>query len=210
MTSVAPTIELAHADDAGLARAIGDGSQEALSEAYSRHAGAMQATARRAVVSGDLAQEAFQDVFLALWVSPERFDAERGSLRSYLLVQAYRRAIDISRSESARHRRELHQSLRERRIPDDVEGHVIEAATARQVHVAMAGLHPRERQALELAYLRGHSYRQVAALLGQPEGTVKNRIRAGLRRLRTLLPQPRQHAIGAAPRGAAPIKAERT
>ena len=205
MTSVVPTIELAHVDDAGLARAIGEGSQEALSEAYSRHAGAMYAIARRAVVSGDLAQEAVQDVFLALWISPDRFDAGRGSLRSYLLVQAYRRAIDISRSESSRHRREHQQLLRERRIPDDVERHVLEAATARQVHTAMAGLHPRQRQAVELAYLRGHSYRQVAALLGQPEGTVKNRIRAGLRRLRALLRPPGARDRGGPPEGAAPI-----
>ena len=188
MTPVA-SLELQHAADARLAGAIADGSQEALGEVHERHAGAMRAVARRAVYSADLAEEAVQDVFLGLWISPQRFNPGRGSLRSWLLVQAYRRAIDIARSESSRHRRERHQSARDRRRSDDVERQVLEAEAARSVRRAMARLHPRERQALELAYLKGHSYRQVAALLGPPEGTVKNRIRAGLRRLRTMLPQ---------------------
>jgi RNA polymerase sigma-70 factor, ECF subfamily len=188
MTPVA-SLELQQAADSCLAGAIADGSQEALGAAHERHAGAMRSVARRAVYSADLAEEAVQDVFLGLWGAPERFDPQRGSLRSWLLVQAYRRAIDIARSEYSRHRRERHQSARDLRLPDDVEHQVLDAAGARSVRRAMADLHPRERQALELAYLKGHSYRQVAALLGQPEGTVKNRIRAGLRRLRTLLPQ---------------------
>ena len=187
MTTPVAQLELQHAGDARLARAIADGSQEALGEAHQRHSGAMRAVARRAVCSGDLADEAVQDVFLGLWRAPERFDPRRGSLRSWLQVQAHRRAIDIARSESSRRRRERHQSARERRVLDDVEGKVLESATARSVRRALARLHPRERQALELAYLKGHSYRQVAALLGQPEGTVKNRIRTGLRRLRALL-----------------------
>jgi RNA polymerase sigma-70 factor (ECF subfamily) len=186
MTPVA-SLELQQVADAPLARAIADGSQDALGEVHERHSGAMRAVARRAVFSADLAEEAVQDVFLSLWNSPERFDPGRGSLRSWLQVQAYRRAIDIARSEAARHRRERRQSARDRRPPDDVERHVLDAAAARQVRRALAGLHPRERQALELAYLKGHSYRQVARLLGQPEGTVKNRIRAGLRRLRARL-----------------------
>ncbi|MGH9038894.1 MAG: RNA polymerase sigma factor [Acidimicrobiia bacterium] len=167
--------------------AIADGSQEALSEAHSRHSPAMRAIARRAVVSADLAEDAVQDAFITLWRSPRRFDPTRGSLRTWLQMQAYRRAIDISRSETSRHRRERHEAHRDPRPPDDVERTVLKGATAREVRHALAGLHPRERQVLELAYLRGHSYRQVATLLGQPEGTVKNRIRAGLRRLRTAL-----------------------
>jgi RNA polymerase sigma-70 factor (ECF subfamily) len=188
MTPVA-ILELEQTSDAELAQAMAGGSQEALAEAYRRHSGALRAIARRAGAGADLAEEAVQDVFLALWVTPERFDPSRGSLRSYLQVQAYRRAIDIGRSEASRHRRERQYAQRKRYVSDDVERQVIDTAMARQVRAAMADLHPRERQALELAFLGGHSYRQVATLLGQPEGTVKNRIRAGLRRLRTLLPQ---------------------
>ncbi len=188
MTSVAIP-ELEQAGDEELAVAMADGSQGALAEGYRRYSGALRAMARRAGARADLADEAVQDVFLALWVSPERYDPGRGSLRSFLQVQAYRRAIDITRSETSRHRRERRDAQRTRVFPGDVEGQVLNAAAARQIHAAMAELHPRERQPLELAYLGGHSYRQVATLLGQPEGTVKNRIRAGLRRLRTLLPE---------------------
>jgi RNA polymerase sigma-70 factor, ECF subfamily len=180
--------DLLHASDADLVDAIADGNDAALHEVYRRHAGVVRGVARRPLVSADLAEEAVQDAFLQLWTCPERFDADRGSLRSYLQVQAYRRAVDLSRAETARRCREQQDAHRSPPRTLGPEDEVIDLAAARQVRRAVAGLAPQERQAIELAYFAGHSYRQVAALLGQPEGTVKNRIRAGLRRLRSLLP----------------------
>ncbi len=61
---------------------------------------------------------------------------------------------------------------------------VLDLTVAEQVKDVVAGLPSEERKAIELAYFRGHTYRQVAVMLDQPEGTVKSRIRSGLRRLR--------------------------
>jgi RNA polymerase sigma-70 factor (ECF subfamily) len=182
------TRDLRSVGDADLVAALAGESDAALRELYRRHAGFVRAVARRPLVSADLAEEAVQDVFLQLWVAPERFDPGRGTLRAYLRVQAYRRAVDLSRAESSRRRREEHDA---RWAPPGVcspEEEVIDLAVARQVRRALAGLSPQERQAIELAYFAGHSYRQVAELLGQPEGTVKNRIRVARRRLRGVLP----------------------
>lgn len=187
--SISPTfLEAKHASDVALVRALTEGRDEALNELYTRHAPYVRAAARRAVPNRDLAEEATQDAFLQLWAVPQRFDPDRGSVRAYLQMQASRRAIDAGRSELARRRREEHHLRRSPASSGDLVGEVIvDLAEAGQVRGALTGLDPRQRQALELAYFAGHSYRQVAVLLGQPEGTVKNRIRSGLRRLRSLL-----------------------
>lgn len=187
MNSLTATRDQRSASDADLVRALVPGREEALAELYRRHAGPIRSVARRLLWSADLADETTQDVFLSLWLAPERYDPERGSLRAYLQVQARRRAVDLARSETARRRREESPAGRAvLAIPEAaVEERVIDLTTARAVHRVVADLVPAEREAIELAYFGGHSYRQVAVLLGQPEGTVKNRIRAGLRRMRS-------------------------
>ena len=87
-------------------------------------------------------------------------------------------------AETARRRREERDLRSTAEAGYDLEHEVLDLTVASQVKDAIAALPTGERQAIELAYLRGHTYREVAALLDQPEGTVKSRIRAGLKRLR--------------------------
>lgn len=170
--------------DAGLVVAIGRWHQDALAEAYRRHSGAVVALARRVLGDVTRAEEVVQEVFARLWNNPERFDPARGSLRSYLLSQSHGRAVDLLRSDSSRRLREERDAQRATAADYDLEREVGDVIVAEQVRDAVGRLAKDEREAIELAYFGGHTYREVARLLGQPEGTVKSRIRSGMTRLR--------------------------
>ncbi len=173
--------------DAQLAVAIGRFRPEALAEAYRRHGGAVVGLARRVTGDATEAEDVAQDVFVRLWDHPDRFDASRGSLRTYLLTMAHSRAVDTVRSKSARWDRERRDAVSTAGAGYDVDLEVWDLALADQVAQAMAALPDDERRAIELAYFGSHTYREVARLLAQPEGTVKSRIRSGLRRMRRSL-----------------------
>jgi len=170
--------------DAALVVAIGRWRQDALAEAFRRHAGAVHALARRVLIDDAAAEEVVQEIFLRLWNSPDRFDPDRGTLRSFLLAQSHGRAVDILRSDVSRRRREEKEARVTAEAGYDIEHEVWDLAVADHVKEAVADLPLDERRAIELAYFGGHSYREVAELLGAPEGTVKSRIRSGLRRMR--------------------------
>lgn len=179
--------DLGQASDAALVVAVGRFRGEALAEIYRRHGGAVFSLARRLLGEGFLAEEIVQEAFLHLWRLPERYDAERGSLRSYLLAIAHGRSVDLLRSEGARRNREEREARSRAESGYDLEREVWDMVVAGRVRDALEGLPETERRAIVLAYFGGHTYREVAGLLGEPEGTVKSRIRAGLRRMRVAL-----------------------
>jgi RNA polymerase sigma-70 factor (ECF subfamily) len=183
--------ELTEASDASLVLAISRYRQDALAEVYRRHGGAVLALATRLLDGREgrrgTAQDVVQEVFLRLWNSPEKYDPERAPLRSYLLSQCHGRAVDLLRSEGARRARE-DRTARERAAAGyDVDHELEDLALAEHVRQALRALPDAERQVIGLAYFGGHTYRQVAELLEEPEGTVKSRMRSGLRRLRSEL-----------------------
>lgn len=174
--------DLATASDASLAMAVARWQDDALAEIYRRHAGAVYGLARRVLYDSALAEEVTQEVFVRLWKEPERFDPARGALRTFLMSMAHGRAIDILRSETSRRAREE----RSRAVAEagyDIEQEVCQLATAEKVRAVLANLPDNERSAIELAYFGGHSYREVAAIQNEPEGTIKSRVRSGLRRM---------------------------
>ena len=177
--------DLREMSDAGLVVAISRYHQDALAEAYRRHAGAVFGLARRLLNDATLAEEIVQEVFLRLWNDPDKFDPGRGSLRSYLLAQCHGRSVDLLRSETSRRRREENDLRRTAEGGYDLEREVWDLTLADHVRDALDTLPDGEREAIRLAYLGGHTYREVASILGEPEGTVKSRIRSGLKRLRT-------------------------
>ena len=176
--------DLSQASDSALVVAIGRWRQDALAEAYRRHAGAVFGLARRVLGDRALAEEVVQEVFLRLWDHPDRFDAERGSLRSFLLAHCHGRSVDVIRSETSRRAREDREHLQQAEAGYDLEHEVWDIVVADHVREALDEIPEGERRAIELAYFGGHTYREVAAMLQEPEGTVKTRIRTGLRRLR--------------------------
>ena len=163
------------------------GDEEALGEIVDALGSYVLAVAHRVLNDRTAAEDVTQDVLVALWQRPDRFDPQRGSLRSWLGMQAHRRAIDLLRQELRRSGREQ-RSVRLSVVPDQTSKDEMEAALVRSaVHDAVLGLPDEQRQVVELAYYRGLSYREVACELKIPEGTAKSRLRLALGKLEAVL-----------------------
>jgi RNA polymerase sigma-70 factor (ECF subfamily) len=174
------TVVGANREDAALAAAVAEGDRDALESAFQQYGGAVKAMANRVLRNETLAEDVVQDVFVSLWKAPHKYDPNRGTLRTFLITLAHRRAVDTVRSEEARFKRE-------EKVPDDVAPSIDEEVWTRalsdSVRQALEGLSDGEREAITLAYFSGLSYVEVAERLGAPEGTVKSRIRSGMRKL---------------------------
>lgn len=172
------------ASDAALVVRVARYQQHALAELYRRHSGAVFALSRRLLSDRTLAEEVVQEVFVRLWNNPDRFDPDRGSLRTYLLAQCHGRSVDLIRSEESRRQRENKEVRLAAEAGYDLEHEVLDLTVASRVREALGSIPANEREPILLAYFGGHTYREVAELLGEPEGTIKSRIRSGLKRLR--------------------------
>ena len=177
----------ADTSDGELVAAIGRQDQRALAEAFRRHSPSVAGLARRVLDDEALAQDVVQDVFVRLWEEPGRFDSTRGSLRTLLLTQAHGRSVDIIRTREARKKREDRMAREPATPQPEVDAAFLAIAQAEAVREAMISLSEGERRILQLTYFEGHTYRGAAAILGLPEGTVKGRIRAALRKLHEIL-----------------------
>lgn len=174
-------------DDVELVGRLSSQDRSAFEILFYRHAPAVLGFAKQVLSDNALAEDVVQAVFLRLWRHPERFDAKRGLLRNFLLLDGRARAVDLIRSREARRQREiLHLSQADGYAPDAVMV-VTRNDERRHIRAAVRDLGEGERTAIELAYFKGLTYRQVATALGLPEGTVKSRIRSGLRRLAPVL-----------------------
>jgi RNA polymerase sigma factor (sigma-70 family) len=154
----------------------------ALAEMYDQFGSFVFGLASRVIRDRRAAEDVTQDVFLSLWERPDAFDPERGHLRTFLGTVAHRRAIDFVRREEARRRRNVRDAQTVLPIPD-VDELAIAIVTAEHVRAEVERLPADQREAIELAYFAGRTYRQVADELGIPEGTAKSRMRLGLRRI---------------------------
>jgi RNA polymerase sigma-70 factor (ECF subfamily) len=156
------------------------GDQRAMAELYDRYSSVVYAVALRVLGDTGSAEDVLQEVFLQLWCNPGAFDAARGSLGSWLAVITRNRAID---------------SLRKRRPETDIEDMMLSVApdlagqadlarASEKVRGVMGSMTLDQRNALEMAYWQGMSHSEIADKTGEPLGTVKTRIRAGLMALR--------------------------
>jgi RNA polymerase sigma-70 factor (ECF subfamily) len=190
MTIVRPvhTVSSTGPADVSLVARIAVGDDRALRQVYERYSALVFGLARRVTASSAQAQEITQEVFVYLWQNPDRFDAERGTLRAFLGAVTHRRAVDEVRRNSRRAAREdrvgsdpgYAQMLD---IGDDLE----RSQTAERVRAAVSSLPDEQREAVLLAYFGGCTFRQVAERLGILEGTAKSRLRLGLDKLAVLL-----------------------
>jgi len=174
--------------DALLASRLTAGDDLALAEAFDRFGPAVYGAALRVVGDGASAQDVVQDVFVELWSHPDRYDPAAGSLRTYLIVLARHRAVDLVRSELRRiARQERHHRLTPGQQPEAPGDKVLAAAMAAAIRDAVQTLPDGQRRVVELAYFEGLTYREVALAAGIPEGTAKSRLRLALAKLETML-----------------------
>lgn len=174
-----------------LVRRMAGGDTTALAALYDRYGRPAFSLARRICADPGIAEDVVQEVFLAVWRDPGRFDPGRGAFGSWLLTLVHHKSVDAVRRESA---------IRRRTVPAAEEGDewsappgpgadraAIGAVVAGQVREALGSLPAEQRQALALAYFGGYTQREVAALIGVPLGTVKSRMFTGVQKLRGLL-----------------------
>jgi RNA polymerase sigma-70 factor, ECF subfamily len=171
----------------------GGGDEDAFAELYDRLARLAYGVALRILRSPQLAEEATQEAFLAVWREADRFRASRGSARSWVLMIVRARAIDRTRREQRRGGVPasldiaLERGEADEAITPDMAAELVERE---RVGRALEGLDPQARVLIELAYFGGLSQSEIADHLGLPLGTVKRRTFETLRRLRTLIGEP--------------------
>ena len=179
---------VAHDDDALIAERIRSGDREALGDLYDRYAPAAMAVALRVLADRPAAEDVVHDAFVVIWQKIDRFDGERGSLRAWLLTVVRNRAID--RVRGVRRGLEVgeadEQSLL-RTSPNPTWEEAVARISASELRLAVATLPDEQRQAIELAYFGGRTYREIARLTGVPEGTANGRLRLALVKLRSSL-----------------------
>jgi RNA polymerase sigma-70 factor (ECF subfamily) len=172
-----------------LLAAAATGDQAAYAQLYDRVAGIVYGLVLRVVRDPAQSEEVAQEVLLEVWRRAPRFDASRGSAAAWIMTIAHRRAVDRVRSEQASRTRDERAGAREQRSAGfDVVAEEVELRFEHQeVRSALTKLTDLQREAIELAYYSGYTYREVAELLDAPLGTVKTRLRDGLIRLREAL-----------------------
>jgi RNA polymerase sigma-70 factor, ECF subfamily len=167
----------------GIAGRLAARDEAALTEVYDQLSSYVYGLAVRVIGDAGAAEDVSQEVFLSIWEHPEAFDPTRGSLRTWLGMLAHRRAVDYVRREEARRRRARREASRRATAIPDVDELATALVTAERVRAALDVLPDEQRRAIQLAYFGGKTYREVAEVLGIPEGTAKSRLRLGLRRV---------------------------
>jgi RNA polymerase sigma-70 factor (ECF subfamily) len=187
-----PSRDLAHLSDEALVALVARSDEFALAELYDRVGGTAYGLAYRVLRDEALAEDAVQEAFLGLWRSAGSFIPERAKASTWILTLVHRRAVDLVRREQRRRAEPLEGT------PEPAVGSAEEAAWLRldreRVQAALARLPDQQREAIELAYYGGYTQSELADRLGQPIGTIKSRMFAGLTRLRELLEDPERTA----------------
>jgi RNA polymerase sigma-70 factor (ECF subfamily) len=165
------------------------GDARAFEVIYERHASAAFSLAYRMMGTRSGAEDVTQDAFLSMWRSGARYDRARGSVRTWVLGIVHHRAIDALRRATVHDRRRAGDAGIEERF-EARERTDVEAARREEagtVRAALSSLPADQCQVIELAYFGGFTHTEIADMLDAPVGTIKGRMRLGLKKMRAQL-----------------------
>ena len=159
---------------------------EAFSTLYDRHSRAAFSLAHRMMGERQAAEDLAQDAFIKVWRGAGSYRAERGSVRTWILSIVHNRGIDHLRSLASRRRtQDKIEASAPRSQPSEAFAETWRNSQRDQVREALDTLPKEQLKILELAYFSGYTHVEIAELMGLPLGTVKGRMRLGLKKIRS-------------------------
>ena len=174
------------ADDEELISLVEEGNAEAFAALYDRHSRAAYSLAYRMMGERQASEDLAQDAFIKVWRGAGSYRAQRGSVRTWILSIVHNRGIDQLRSSASRRRtQERVEATAPRSQPSEAFAETWRNSQREQVREALDTLPQEQLKILELAYFSGYTHVEIAHLLGVPLGTVKGRMRLGLKKIRT-------------------------
>jgi RNA polymerase sigma-70 factor (ECF subfamily) len=183
-----PLIEPGEPTDLELMQGIQREDPDALSKLYDRYNGILKALILRVIHNESEADDLLQEIFMEIWNQSKNFSAHKGKPLGWMVTLARRRAIDGLRKKQAYARAEERLQSETEQQPDAwvhnaTEQEINFGDTRLLVRKVMDGLPPAQREAIELAFFRGMSQREIAANTNTPLGTVKTRLELGLKKI---------------------------
>src|ERR671916_284140 len=158
---------------------------EAFAALYDRHSRAAFSLAYRIMGDRQAAEDLAQDAFIKVWRGSGSYRAERGSVRTWILTILHNRGIDQLRSHASRRRtQDRIEASAPRSQPSEAFAETWRNSQREQVREALNTLPREQLKILELAYFSGYTHAEIAELMGLPLGTVKGRMRLGLKKVR--------------------------
>src|SRR5436853_3356767 len=187
--SVIRSSDIPRLADEELMELVAGGDARAFEAVYDRHGGPAFSLAYRMVGNRVIAEDSTQEAFLSIWRSRLRYQADRGTVRTWVLGIVHHRGIDALRRNLVHDRRRTSaEGIEERHeAPERTDVEAARREEARSVRAALETLPDQQTKVIELAYFGGFTHTQIAEMLDMPIGTVKGRMRLGLEKLRRQL-----------------------
>jgi RNA polymerase sigma-70 factor (ECF subfamily) len=186
--SVSPQLQPGAPSDFELMKAIQAEDPDALSQLYDRYNGILKALILRVIHNEAEADDLLQEIFMEIWNQAKNFSSQKGKPLGWMVTLARRRAIDGLRKKQAYARAEERFQNETEQQPDawvhnSTEEEIVLSDTRSLIRKVISGLPPAQQQAIDLAFFRGMSQREIAAKTNTPLGTVKTRLELGLKKI---------------------------
>lgn len=162
---------------------VQEGDEQAFARLYDALASIVFGAVRRVVRDPEMAEDVTQEAFVELWRTAARFDPARSSVSTWAVTIARRRAVDRVRKEQSQRDRIDRLAVRRPEVAPEPDESAVASLDAERIEGALADLPDEQETVLRLAFMDGETHAEIAARLDLPLGTVKGRVRGGLKKL---------------------------